>query len=189
MMEAALFQTSSATKQPPQALYSTPLSWSTPSAGTRILSRLSAEEESKLRSIAMPSLSKARTQSQSQYPTSPSTDSSEEPTHNQRKRKPSYDEDEDEDEDEDDEDRRTSSSNGRHPPVKKTAHNMIEKRYRTNLNDKIIALRDSVPSLRIISRKDSRGEGVQEDLQGLTPAHKLNKVGLYLPPLNDSCLT
>ncbi len=31
---------------------------------------------------------------------------------------------------------------------KKTAHNMIEKRYRTNLNDKITQLRDAVPSLR-----------------------------------------
>ena len=55
-------------------------------------------------------------------------------------------------------------------------NNMIEKRYRTNLNDKIAALRDSVPSLRVISKKNSRGEEIQEDLQGLTPAHKLNKV-------------
>ena len=64
-----------------------------------------------------------------------------------------------------------------HPPVKKTAHNMIEKRYRTNLNDKIAALRDSVPSLRIMS-KSARGEDTaddREELQGLTPAHKLNK--------------
>lgn len=62
-------------------------------------------------------------------------------------------------------------------PVKKTAHNMIEKRYRTNLNDKIAALRDSVPSLRIMS-KSARGEDTTEDreeLHGLTPAHKLNK--------------
>lgn len=60
-------------------------------------------------------------------------------------------------------------------PVKKTAHNMIEKRYRTNLNDKIAALRDSVPSLRVMA-KGARGEdGEKEDLQGLTPAHKLNK--------------
>ncbi|ORY61330.1 helix-loop-helix DNA-binding domain-containing protein [Pseudomassariella vexata] len=62
-------------------------------------------------------------------------------------------------------------------PVKKTAHNMIEKRYRTNLNDKIAALRDSVPSLRIMS-KSARGEdttGDREELHGLTPAHKLNK--------------
>ncbi|KAI0168975.1 hypothetical protein GGR52DRAFT_581299 [Hypoxylon sp. FL1284] len=64
-----------------------------------------------------------------------------------------------------------------HQPVKKTAHNMIEKRYRTNLNDKIAALRDSVPSLRIMS-KSARGEDTTEDreeLHGLTPAHKLNK--------------
>lgn len=54
---------------------------------------------------------------------------------------------------------------------------MIEKRYRTNLNDKIAALRDSVPSLRIMT-KSARGEDTaddREELQGLTPAHKLNK--------------
>ncbi|KAF3761309.1 hypothetical protein M406DRAFT_357688, partial [Cryphonectria parasitica EP155] len=54
---------------------------------------------------------------------------------------------------------------------------MIEKRYRTNLNDKIAALRDSVPSLRVLS-KSARGEDTTEDreeLHGLTPAHKLNK--------------
>lgn len=33
---------------------------------------------------------------------------------------------------------------------KKTTHNMIEKRYRTNLNDKLAALRDTVPSLRVM---------------------------------------
>ncbi|CRK04020.1 hypothetical protein BN1708_017070, partial [Verticillium longisporum] len=84
-----------------------------------------------------------------------------------RKRKSSADAEDDEDElDEDG-----------NQPVKKTAHNMIEKRYRTNLNDKIAALRDSVPSLRIMS-KSARGEDTTEDreeLHGLTPAHKLNK--------------
>lgn len=84
-----------------------------------------------------------------------------------RKRKSSADEDDlDDDEDEDGQ-----------QPVKKTAHNMIEKRYRTNLNDKIAALRDSVPSLRVLS-KSARGEDTTEDreeLHGLTPAHKLNK--------------
>lgn len=35
------------------------------------------------------------------------------------------------------------------PSVKKKSHNVVEKRYRTNLNDKIAALRDSVPSLRM----------------------------------------
>ncbi|KAI1100099.1 hypothetical protein F4804DRAFT_344995 [Jackrogersella minutella] len=85
---------------------------------------------------------------------------------NCRKRKSSIDVDDDDDDDLDG-----------HQPVKKTAHNMIEKRYRTNLNDKIAALRDSVPSLRIMS-KSARGEDTTEDreeLHGLTPAHKLNK--------------
>lgn len=82
---------------------------------------------------------------------------------------------------------------------KKTAHNMIEKRYRTNLNDKIAALRDSVPALRVMVHRleNTDGGGVEggsnvdvnimdeikaeaglegdEDLGGLTPAHKLNK--------------
>lgn len=86
---------------------------------------------------------------------------------NSRKRKSSAEVDEDDDDDELD----------GQQPVKKTAHNMIEKRYRTNLNDKIAALRDSVPSLRIMS-KSARGEDTTEDreeLHGLTPAHKLNK--------------
>lgn len=53
---------------------------------------------------------------------------------------------------------------------------MIEKRYRTNLNDKIAALRDSVPSLRVMSRPNGTEEDDDpEDLEGLTPAHKLNK--------------
>lgn len=53
---------------------------------------------------------------------------------------------------------------------------MIEKRYRNNLNDKIAALRDSVPSLRVMSRPNGTEEDDDpEDLEGLTPAHKLNK--------------
>ncbi|GAB7357788.1 hypothetical protein MBLNU459_g0607t1 [Dothideomycetes sp. NU459] len=61
------------------------------------------------------------------------------------------------------------------PPVKKTSHNVIEKRYRNNLNDKIQELRDSVPSLRAMSRPSGKEDDDSEDLEGLTPAHKLNK--------------
>ena len=41
-----------------------------------------------------------------------------------------------------------ASGNGRQPRGKKISHNIIEKRYRSNLNDKIACLRDSVPELR-----------------------------------------
>lgn len=37
-------------------------------------------------------------------------------------------------------------------------------------------LRDSVPSIRVIVRKNSRGEDNAEGLRGLTPGHKVNKV-------------
>ncbi|KAG9231819.1 helix-loop-helix DNA-binding domain-containing protein [Amylocarpus encephaloides] len=154
---------------PREGLYSTPLSWSRPLPGSTSSSFnnvLSPQEASRLRDIAMPN----RPQTQDQYPGSPNSASSPEAAiiDNRRKRKSSV-EDDDEDDDE------APAGNSRHPPVKKTAHNMIEKRYRTNLNDKIAALRDSVPSLRVMSKKNSRGEDVEEDLQGLTPAHKLNK--------------
>lgn len=58
------------------------------------------------------------------------------------------------------------------PKKEKTSHNMIEKRYRTNINDKILALRDCVPSLRCVV---TGGPRPAEDLEGLTPASKLNK--------------
>lgn len=164
--EEPLFQARRMSQQPREEIYSAPLSWVGP------YTRLSPQEESQLRSIAMPQSVQVQSRARN-YTTSPSEVSSPEPLDNRRKRKPPQDEDED---DEEDEQRTSSGSGGRHPPVKKTAHNMIEKRYRTNLNDKIAALRDSVPALRVMSKKNSRGEEVQEDLQGLTPAHKLNKV-------------
>lgn len=81
---------------------------------------------------------------------------------------------------------------------KKSAHNMIEKRYRNNLNDKIAALRDAVPALRVMVHRLESGPGENgssegdegcgeedgfgvgrvggtDDLGGLAPAHKLNK--------------
>ena len=58
-------------------------------------------------------------------------------------------------------------SNLGEPQVTKRSHTIIEKRYRNNLNQKITALRESVPSLR------ANKEVV--DLGGLVPASKLNK--------------
>ncbi|KAH6688264.1 sterol regulatory element binding protein Sre1 [Plectosphaerella plurivora] len=134
---------------------------------------LTPAQQEKLRNIAMPAhLQYHSPKSESSPPSgtndgraAPGTSRSSPDEHGLvRKRKSSA---ECEDDDDDDEDQ----------PIKKTAHNMIEKRYRTNLNDKIAALRDSVPSLRIMS-KSARGEDTTEDreeLHGLTPAHKLNK--------------
>ncbi|RJE26826.1 Transcription factor [Aspergillus sclerotialis] len=57
-------------------------------------------------------------------------------------------------------------------PKPKRAHNVIEKRYRANLNDKIAELRDSVPALR--SAKNA-GVTVEDDE---VPANKLNKASI-----------
>lgn len=46
---------------------------------------------------------------------------------------------------------------------KKTAHNMIEKRYRNNLNDKIAALRDAVPTLRAAAKRAEGQTSCSED--------------------------
>ena len=159
----------------PEGLYSTPLAWSTPIPGraqSQNGNMLSPQEVEELRSIAMPPSTQAPPESK-RYPTCPESSSvSPEPSH--KKRKSSLEDDNSDFEEESSP--VTNGNGGRHPPVKKTAHNMIEKRYRTNLNDKIATLRDSVPSLRVMTKKNSRGEEVREDLQGLTPAHKLNKV-------------
>jgi Domain of unknown function (DUF2014)/Helix-loop-helix DNA-binding domain len=68
------------------------------------------------------------------------------------------------------------------PAVKKRPHNIIEKRYRANLNEKIAELRDSVPSLRSIKKakaKDgSSSDTDREDLEGLTASNKLNKASI-----------
>ena len=67
------------------------------------------------------------------------------------------------------------------PAAKKRPHNVIEKRYRANLNDKIAELRDSVPSLRVAKRvvqDAASAEDEEEDLDGLTPTNKLNKASI-----------
>ena len=168
-------------------LYSTPLSWDPPKASyepkqenlrpiyTSATSTLSLAQQEQLRSIAMPDILRYQKQHSPHSATSSRTFKSSSvasPDHpdSSRKRKSSASADDDDDDDD--------STEGQPPPIKKTAHNMIEKRYRTNLNDKIAALRDSVPSLRA-GRKNTKGESnneEKEDLHGLTPAHKLNKV-------------
>ncbi len=159
-------------------LYSTPLSWEPPEPVPKVeplppppasyttMNTLTPAQQEKLRNIAMPQHLQYRSQHspESVSTKSISISSPGNDLERSRKRKSSQDVEDDEDDE----------SN---PPVKKTAHNMIEKRYRTNLNDKIAALRDSVPSLRIMT-KSARGEDTaddREELQGLTPAHKLNK--------------
>lgn len=67
---------------------------------------------------------------------------------------------------------------GRKMPTKKRAHNVIEKRYRANLNDKIAELRDSVPSLRASSKSNNSTLLDDEDGDGVTPASKLNKASI-----------
>ncbi|KAH6894365.1 hypothetical protein B0T10DRAFT_527189 [Thelonectria olida] len=130
----------------------------------RAISSLTPALQEKLRNIAMPPHLQYQSPKSASSPDS-ATDPAEMSSKASRKRKSSVDPEEEEEDDDGNQ------------PIKKTAHNMIEKRYRTNLNDKIAALRDSVPSLRIMS-KSARGEDTTEDreeLHGLTPAHKLNK--------------
>ena len=167
-------------------LYSTPLSWdpsvpkvepfSQSAAPYVTMNVLTAAQQEKLRKIAMPQHLKYPGHQSPNSPASTKSQSVSSPDNNDRNRKRKSSAEVD---DEDDED-----SN---PPVKKTAHNMIEKRYRTNLNDKIAALRDSVPSLRIMT-KSARGEDTaddREELQGLTPAHKLNKATVSVSSLGS----
>lgn len=188
-----LFPTNWDENTPPYdgGLYSTPLNWDPPMPKQEEFQHigptyntmnpnggLTAAQQEKLRDIAMPPHLQFQNQHSPVSTTSKSNSvSSPESQDMSRKRKSSAEVDDDDDDE----------SGGQHPPVKKTAHNMIEKRYRNNLNDKIAALRDSVPSLRIM-QKSARGEVTaddREELQGLTPAHKLNKatVSCFLIPL------
>jgi Helix-loop-helix DNA-binding domain len=85
---------------------------------------------------------------------------------------------------------------GRRSESKRTAHNIIEKRYRTKLNDNIAALRDSIPGLCVVD--NLCGEDLPGDLQDKSPINKPNKVFIhshslssiplsYLPPKRSSC--
>ncbi len=67
-----------------------------------------------------------------------------------------------------------------HP--KKIAHNEIERRYRNNLNDRIMELRDAVPTLRVAARireGDSTDGDAGDELSSVAPAMlKLNKAAI-----------
>jgi hypothetical protein len=153
-------------------IYSTPPSWERPRLDCRVrngrsFAPLSPDEESRLLAIAMPTQTPPITP-----PLSPSpepVESRKSRKCNPRKRKSSE----------------SSDSGPSYPPCnrhlspQKSAHNMVEKRYRTNLNHKIALLRDSVPTMRVLDDDKRNCEDSQEDLQGLQSAQKLNKVLLY----------
>ncbi|KAJ5167789.1 uncharacterized protein N7482_003383 [Penicillium canariense] len=63
-------------------------------------------------------------------------------------------------------------------PAKKRAHNVIEKRYRANLNEKIAELRNSVPSLRTTRNANGDSNEDEEDVDGSNSASKLNKASI-----------
>lgn len=67
---------------------------------------------------------------------------------------------------------------GKKMPAKKRAHNVIEKRYRANLNEKIAELRDSVPSLRTSKNANGDSNEEEDDADGAQSGNKLNKASI-----------
>lgn len=61
-------------------------------------------------------------------------------------------------------------------PSKKRSHNVIEKRYRANLNEKITELRDSIPSLRVLTKEGNVGGSAHDD--DTSTGNKLNKASI-----------
>lgn len=68
-------------------------------------------------------------------------------------------------------------------PKRQNAHNLIEKKYRNNLNSRIQALRDSIPSLRSPTKENEEGEdGMDGDATAESrKVQKCNKV-IYIFP-------
>ncbi|KAL5330678.1 hypothetical protein ACEPPN_000197 [Leptodophora sp. 'Broadleaf-Isolate-01'] len=57
----------------------------------------------------------------------------------------------------------------------KRSHNLIEKRYRNNLNSKINTLRDSIPSLRSTAKEEEGEDAMDSDSGEMRKAQKCNK--------------
>lgn len=72
----------------------------------------------------------------------------------------------------------TTGTTTKKVPSKKRAHNVIEKRYRANLNDRITELRDSVPSLRVIAKQTNGAGFDDDDADGATSTNKMNKASI-----------
>lgn len=67
----------------------------------------------------------------------------------------------------------------------KTSHTTIERRYRTNLNARILALRRAVPALRILEKDENRNPAFPEDVvdergfvDGVRAARKASKASI-----------
>lgn len=91
--------------------------------------------------------------------------------HSSRKRKTSSEDDDGSFEAGDD-----SPPESKQQPSKKRSHNVIEKRYRANLNEKITELRDSIPSLRGLTRDTNGGASIHDD--DYSGGNKLNKASI-----------
>lgn len=115
---------------------------------------------------------------------SPVSDHGKETTKEAFKMKTPETHDDEDDEDDFNEDEHPASSNKKSkttaskvgkPKKDRSSHNIIEKKYRLNINSKIIELRNAVPSLRIAAGDT---EMSINDLEGLVPASKINKASV-----------
>ncbi|CZR68179.1 uncharacterized protein PAC_18078 [Phialocephala subalpina] len=71
---------------------------------------------------------------------------------------------------------RSETSRAKSPISKQNSHNLVEKRYRNNLNGKIHALRNSIPSLCSATKGNEEGEdGMDSDDDERRKVQKCNK--------------